>query len=192
MIIYFLIQLAQDRHIVDYKCIAYLSRYVWKKPLFFSIASRLTYSTTIVLIASTFLTVLFYSVVQPSLPIPTVLMVLNLVYPAKIIVYSMAPDGIPVSASKCLVTRYWRERLIEINPRDLWKSLGHNSSLAALDLPLRVEFRFENPFTAYHLPSDWPWHGAEKILPHKLFEFLCARSFPVPSVPPRHRFFVGG
>ena len=57
--------------------------------------------------------------VQPSLPIPTVLMVLNLVYPAKIIVYSMAPDGIPVSASKCLATRYWHERLIEINPRDL-------------------------------------------------------------------------
>ena len=81
------------------------------------------------------------------------LTVLNLVYLAKIIVYSMAPNGILVSASKCLVTRYWRERLIEINPRDLWKSLGHKSSLVALDLPLRVEFLFENPFTAYHLPS---------------------------------------
>ena len=40
-----------------------------------------------------------YRYVQPSLPIPTVLTALNLVSLAKIIVYSMAPDGIPVTAS---------------------------------------------------------------------------------------------
>ena len=129
--------------------------------------------------------------VQPSLLIPTVLTVLNLVYLAKIIVYSMASDGIPVSALKCLVTRYWHKHLIKINPRDLWKSLGHNSSFVALDLPLRAEFCFENPFTAYHLLSDWPWYSAEKILPHKLFEFLCTCSFPVPSIPSRYRIFIG-
>ena len=39
-----------------------------------------------------------------------------LVYLTKIIVYSIATD---ISASKCLVTRYWHERLIKINPRDL-------------------------------------------------------------------------
>jgi len=62
MIIYFLIQLAQDQHIFDYKCTAYLSRYVWKKPSLFSIASYLTYLMTIVIIASTFLIVFFYSI----------------------------------------------------------------------------------------------------------------------------------
>lgn len=40
-----------------------------------------------------------YQYVQPSLPVPIVLTALNQASLAKIIVYSMAPDGIPVQAS---------------------------------------------------------------------------------------------
>ena len=69
---------------------------------------------------------------------------------------------------KHLVTHHWCKHVIEIDPRDLQESLGHELGLVTLDLPLHIEFGLEDLLTANNLVSGWPGDQTEKPLPHKL------------------------